>query len=231
MLCPKNVLLVDENQLAAPLVEQELVRRLGQIRLTTASNAQEALTLLRREKYGVAVLNLALPDLSGLELLELLRLESIDVPVIAVAEAGSARLAVDALKAGAVDYLPIDPGFPESVAQTIEELLWEDGRHPAQRDRSFGVCQRESHEATNVAAATLSHEINNPLMTILGTAELLLSDPDRLDKETEAKARVILRSARRIEKRLRKLSELKGSTMRETASGRLLQAEAKIPVA
>jgi len=145
--------------------------------------------------------------------------ESIPAPVIAVAEAGNERLAVEALKAGAVDYLPIDSGFPESVSQVVEEILWEDGLHPSQINDGSIVTAPESHEAIKAAAATLSHEINNPLMTILGTAELIMSDADNLDKSTIDKARVILSSARRIDKKLRMLSDLTQSTVAKPLRG------------
>ena len=53
----------------------------------------------------------------------------------------------------------------------------------------------------------LSHEVNNPLMTILGTVELLLDKQEYSEGEIGRKLRMIQRSARRIRASIEKMNE------------------------
>jgi len=71
-------------------------------------------------------------------------------------------------------------------------------------------------------AATLSHEINNPLMAITANAEMLLSGPKELDADTHDKVRVIASEARRIQDVTRQLTDLQCLQYRETPTGTMI---------
>lgn len=59
----------------------------------------------------------------------------------------------------------------------------------------------------NNLSGKLAHEVNNPLMTIMGTVELLLDRPDNSGGETGRKLRIIQRSARRIQSSLVRIGD------------------------
>jgi len=70
-----------------------------------AYTAQEGLALAQSEHPDVILLDLGLPDMSGLELLPQLKQILPDIPVIMISAHGDTRAAVRAVKDGALDYI------------------------------------------------------------------------------------------------------------------------------
>ena len=80
------------------------------------------------DKPGCLVLDLSMPDMTGLELqAELLR-RKIDIPTIFITGHGGVPESVQALRAGAIDFLE-KPFLPEVLLQRIEEALTQDHRN------------------------------------------------------------------------------------------------------
>jgi len=91
--------------------DEEKLRRVVGLQLKTAGfeveqagSAEEALKLA--DSADVILTDLRLPGISGLELLANLRRQDSHTPVIVMTAFGSIETAVDAMKAGAVDFLP-----------------------------------------------------------------------------------------------------------------------------
>ncbi|MEZ6127219.1 MAG: sigma-54 dependent transcriptional regulator [Planctomycetaceae bacterium] len=70
-----------------------------------AQNAQEALALLDRQQFDVAVVDMNMPGISGVELLQRMKSADIDTEVIILTGQGTIESAVQAMKMGACDYL------------------------------------------------------------------------------------------------------------------------------
>jgi DNA-binding NtrC family response regulator len=70
-----------------------------------AANGEDALALLERRQFDVAILDLRMPGMSGLELLEKLRAANPDCQTIILTGEGTVETAVQAMKSGAYDYL------------------------------------------------------------------------------------------------------------------------------
>jgi len=106
---PASILVVDDE----PIVQQSLgdwFRQDGYI-VDTASNAKEALKLAAERPHDIALLDIKMPGIDGLELQERLAKEVPDLTVIVMTAYASIESAVRALKAGAYDYItkPFDP--------------------------------------------------------------------------------------------------------------------------
>ncbi len=88
-------------------------------------NAEAALAVLTRGGVDLVVSDYRLPGMSGLELLEQMREDGVDVPVVVVTGYASIDHAVTSIKAGAIDYLtkPIRPGQLEVVVAQALELV------------------------------------------------------------------------------------------------------------
>ncbi len=69
-----------------------------------ASNAAEGLDRLEKGRYDLVLLDLMMPDRSGIEVLQDFRQRDAETPVILITAFGSVEVAVKALKAGANDY-------------------------------------------------------------------------------------------------------------------------------
>ncbi|GEN05326.1 two-component system, NtrC family, response regulator AtoC [Myxococcus fulvus] len=115
-----TVLLVDDD----PAVAKVLGALLGQAGLAThtARNGTEALALLERWPVDVVVSDVRMPGMDGMQLLaEMGRLWP-DVPVILITAHGTVPLAVEAMKAGAADFV-LKPFDREEILFTIRKAL------------------------------------------------------------------------------------------------------------
>lgn len=96
-----------------------LVRRYARcgFRVSDASCGDEALDMVQRRDFDVAVFDMMMPGLSGLELLEKFKESQVECEVILLTGKGSIDTAVQAMKAGAFDYL--QKPFPLQDLETV----------------------------------------------------------------------------------------------------------------
>jgi two-component system response regulator PilR (NtrC family) len=104
----QKVLIVDDE----PDIRELLEITLGRMKLDTfsARNLGEAQALLSRETFGLCLTDMRLPDGTGLELVQHIQQRHPNVPVAMITAYGSLETAINALKAGAFDFLtkPVD---------------------------------------------------------------------------------------------------------------------------
>jgi two-component system response regulator AtoC len=114
------ILLVDDDA-AITTVLGSLLKQEGLAVLSAASGA-EALALLEKHPVDVMVTDLRMPGLDGMTLLRRATHASPDVPVIVLSAHGTVALAVDAMKAGAADFLT-KPFDREEVLFVVKKAL------------------------------------------------------------------------------------------------------------
>jgi CheY-like chemotaxis protein len=100
-----TVLIVDDSAAARRFVGR-LVQRRSEFRVLFARNGREALTILKKEPCAVVVTDLYMPEMDGLELVEMIRDRHPLVPVVLMTAQGSEETAFKALRAGASSYVP-----------------------------------------------------------------------------------------------------------------------------
>jgi two-component system nitrogen regulation response regulator GlnG len=93
-----------------------------QVEVVTAGSAAEGLEQLREHDPDVVVLDLQLPDRSGLEIFEEIQALDAKRPVIFMTAHGTTETAIEAMKRGAFDYL-IKPVELDRLSQVIERAL------------------------------------------------------------------------------------------------------------
>ena len=98
-----KLLLVDDEDDARRSCEKWMRRKGHQV--VEASSAAEALTILERETFDVGVFDINMPGMSGLELLQRVQQDNIDIEVIMLTGQGTIETAVSAMKMGACDFL------------------------------------------------------------------------------------------------------------------------------
>ena len=119
---PASVLVVDDEPDLRTLYELTLLRE-GH-RVETAGTLAEAQAALQRQRFRAVITDMRLPDGLGLTLLQDLRAQQRPERCIVITAYGSAENAVEALKAGAFDYLtkPVDlKQFRAVVASALQE--------------------------------------------------------------------------------------------------------------
>jgi two-component system nitrogen regulation response regulator GlnG len=115
-----SLLVVDDE--SAILVAFRRAFRNTNLEVLTAESADEGLTLFEQRRPDVAVLDVQLPDLSGLELYRRIRALDARTPVIFITGKTTTDTAIEAMKLGAYDYLfkPLELG---PLRQTIDRAL------------------------------------------------------------------------------------------------------------
>lgn len=89
--------------------------------VSVAGTGAEALSLFDRERPGLVILDLGLPDMDGTAVCRQLRARA-DVPILIVSVRGEERIKVDALDAGADDYVT-KPYGPEELLARVRAAL------------------------------------------------------------------------------------------------------------
>jgi two-component system OmpR family response regulator len=117
---PASVLLVEDDLEIAHAMSRDLVGRGYQV--VHAANAPEGLEQARRGAFDLLVIDRVLVDEEGLILLETLRGEGVDKPVLIISALGEVDDRVRGLRAGGDDYLT-KPFSLEELAARVEALL------------------------------------------------------------------------------------------------------------
>lgn len=93
------------------------------ISVTRASNWLEGLNLIHNNEFEILLLDYKLPDKNGLEIIELLRKENINIPIIMLTGGGNEHIAVDAMKEGVWDYFTKDDLHEGKIAKSIQRIV------------------------------------------------------------------------------------------------------------
>jgi len=115
-----QVLVVDDDSSILEVLDARLSA--AGFKTQKAASGIEALAVLKKQPIDVLVSDIKMPEMSGLELLEETRTIFPLLPVIFLTAYGTIPDAVDAVKAGAVDYLT-KPFDGRELVQKIEDII------------------------------------------------------------------------------------------------------------
>jgi signal transduction histidine kinase len=118
-----RVLIVDDDPALLEALPQALRLRMEDLQVDTSDSAQMALEQVAETDYDALVVDIKMPGMDGLELLEEIKKLQPDTPTIMITGHGDHDLAVQALRGGAHDYVtkPIDREyFVSSLSRAVE---------------------------------------------------------------------------------------------------------------
>ena len=149
----------------------ERLRWLGH-EVVTAADGQAALAAVEAHALDLAFLDVSMPRLNGIEALKLIRKRWPNLPVVVVTAYGTIRLAVEAMKEGAVDFItkPFEQG---QIDQTVSTFI----------DR---MGQRV--EITKLMGE-ITHDVKNLLMPLVTGTDLLADEIDEVFRHLPAMER------------------------------------------
>ena len=119
----QTILIVDDDPVQRRLLEAAITR--AGMAVVTAPGGTPALDLLggpRGDQFTLVLLDLVMPDMDGLTVLAKLRVSHPSLPVIVLTAKGGIDSAVDAMRAGASDFL-VKPASPERITVSIRNAL------------------------------------------------------------------------------------------------------------
>jgi len=170
--------------------------------ITECIRGEEALKRLRTDasSFDLVVIDHGLPGMSGLDLCKELLDNQVPLPLVILTGKGSEELAVEALKAGAGDYMIKDPGrgYLDLLPVVLPEVVRRHGDRLARKEAEEEL-QRINEELKNFVHV-VSHDLRTPITFIQGYSSLLLEQyQDTLDDKGRMCLQRIRASARRME--------------------------------
>lgn len=162
----ETILIVDDS----PDLVQLLTMLLSpKYHIIDAYDGRQGLEHAQTHKPDLILLDMNMPRMTGIEMLEALRDTDCNAPVIFMTAAGSEYVAVQVFKLGVHDYLS-KPFNGNVLEKTIDHALRETR---LVREKELLAKRLVAAETVRQTVTALAHHINNQLMVIHGGLELL----------------------------------------------------------
>ncbi|PDW03653.1 hybrid sensor histidine kinase/response regulator [Candidatus Viridilinea mediisalina] len=160
----EQILIIDDSEQITSLLADYVLPELGYSPLV-AHTGRQGLQRLRSGLPDLILLDLQLPDISGLDLLRLIAQEGYDVPVILMTAHGSEGIAVEAFRLGARNYL-IKP-FSDTEARAVIDQALRERRLRRDKERLTNSLQQRVQELT------VLYRIGKSVTGLMGQEKLL----------------------------------------------------------
>jgi signal transduction histidine kinase len=227
-----RVLVVEDSQADRLSLERALTRDPDTPwEVEVAGTAEEALQRLEAGRLPEAlVLDVNLPGLDGVSLLQTVRRRYAgrSPAVVFLSGSGSERVAVEAMKAGAQDYLVKDGFSPERLRHSLRNAVeavrlareLEERRLQAERAERLA---REALAVRDEFFAMATHDLKGPLMSIsLGLQSLRMHlPPEARTPKVEERLELVLKSTERMSELIHHFLELSKGRERPLAPERV----------
>jgi two-component system, NtrC family, response regulator HydG len=115
-----KLLIIDDDRDICLVLSKFLVK--NNYEVDVAYRGEEGLSLLRQHDYDLILCDYKLPDLTGIELLQKIKILNATVPVIIITAYSDVKTAVETFRFGASDYIT-KPLYPDELLVTIRETI------------------------------------------------------------------------------------------------------------
>jgi DNA-binding NtrC family response regulator len=176
-----RVLLIDDDE-DDYIITQELLFEVEGRRfaLDWARNYDQGEKLIGQNLHDVYLIDYRLGKHNGLDLMRQAIANGCNTPMILLTGQGDWKVDIEAMKAGAADYLVKDKLDAQILERSIRYAI---ERKRAERDLKDAKAAAEAaNQAKNVFLTTMSHELRTPLHAIIGFGEILYEDAKNLDQ-------------------------------------------------
>ncbi len=132
-----KILIIDDDQDIRLLLDRFLSK--NGFTTETASNGESAIDLLKQHVFDLVLCDFKLPDITGLELIQKIKILNPNASVIIITGYSDVKVAVKTIKLGAYDYVT-KPLYPDEILLTIKQAL----SSKSQPDKPKKVVRRKS---------------------------------------------------------------------------------------
>jgi len=184
-----HFLLVEDNEADSDLVTRQL--KVGGFRFTseTAQTAEQFRAKVRLLCPDIVLADYNLGQWRGIEAVEILRQEGLDIPVILVTGALGDTTAVECIKQGATDYVLKDSlaKLPHAIRRALHEQQLRQQRREAEETLAQKVKElARSNQDLEQFAYVASHDLQEPLRMVAAYTQLLAEKyKGKLDEQAD----------------------------------------------
>jgi len=198
---PVRVLCMEDDTGLARLLKKRLEREGYSVAI--ARDGGEGLSMYAAAPYDVVAVDQNMPVHDGLEVIRILASRWSLPPVIMITGAGNEKIAVEALKMGARDYIvkDVEGGYLDLLPPVIDRVVYqhrlaEEKRQADEALRQYATELKARNEELDAFTHTVAHDLKNPLNNVINSAELLTQgDATLLDETRQECLQTIVRSA------------------------------------
>lgn len=115
-----SIIIVEDDSGVHRLIQKTLERE--GFETFSAYTAKDAIPLIAENRKSILLLDFILPDMNAMELINVLKRDNILLPFIISTGQGDEKIAVEMMKAGALDYIRKETGFLDLLPQVIQQV-------------------------------------------------------------------------------------------------------------
>jgi Response regulator containing CheY-like receiver, AAA-type ATPase, and DNA-binding domains len=180
-----RVLVVDDDPVALRMTA-EVANRAG-FKPITATGGEQALSILREDpQLGAMILDLVMPDLDGMGVMEVMRKEGLTTPVIIQTANASLETVISAMRQGAADYF-VKPVAPERLIISLRNAMKLDALEAAIRAEHARRAGTFSRKDLIASAPSMARVIAHCAKAAKSTIPVLIEGETGTGKELVAR--------------------------------------------
>jgi signal transduction histidine kinase len=189
-----RVLIVEDSEEDADLIVLELKRGGFEPFYRRVDNAEDMMAALRDGEWDIVLSDFSMPRFTVIEALHMVQANGLDIPFVIVSATIGEEAAVEAMKAGAHDYI-LKHRIGRLVPAVNRELR-ESAMRGERRNLEEQLRHAQKLESLGLLAGGVAHDFNNLLTGILGNASLVL-EVLQTDVEVKGMLNDIIRASER----------------------------------
>jgi DNA-binding NtrC family response regulator len=182
----RDILIVDDEKDMLQLLKRSLAPDLN-CRIEIASSGKEAMEAISRSPFDLVLADIKMPEMDGLELLELIKRKRPEVTVVMMTAYGTVDTAVDAMRNGAYDFVT-KPFDHDALVVRLEKAL-ERSRLLKENQRLQMACREKTVFQNIVGKSSTMNRIYETIQMVAKTElTVLITGESGTGKELVARA-------------------------------------------
>lgn len=180
-----RILIAEDELIERMVLKKTLLKRFGDCEILEAKNGREALHIFQDRGIDVAILDIEMPGIKGIEVAERMRQERADIPIIFLTAYEKFEYAKKAVSVGALEYL-LKPYSEREIITTVDVAVKRCGH----KEEAHGVTDR-SEDKQFISQGNVTDENINRLRVMVTMVEEYIKSNYMLDISMQDAAQAV----------------------------------------